>query len=53
MNSLSRLVSISIPTAIGMGVALLGLRIIKNERRLAERKMELELQLGAKALKGH
>ena len=53
MNNLSRIVSIAIPTAIGIGSTLIGLRIFKNEKRLAERKMELELQLGVKSLKGY
>ncbi len=53
MNNLSRIVGIAIPTALSIGTALIGLRIIQNERRLAKRKMELELQLGVKNLKGY
>ncbi len=51
MSNLSRIVSIAIPTAIGIGTALLGVRILKNEKRLSERKVELELQLKVKSLR--
>ncbi|KGG14937.1 MULTISPECIES: hypothetical protein [unclassified Prochlorococcus] len=52
MNNITKIVRIGIPTAIGVGVAWLGARIIQNERKLVNRKIELELQLGNKALKG-
>ncbi len=51
MKTLPRLISLGLPSVIGMGVAWLGLRIIRNEQKLAKRKMELEIELGSKALK--
>jgi len=37
---------------MGIGLAWVGVRIIRNERKLATRGRELRLQLEAKALKG-
>ncbi len=52
MTSLPRFIPIAVPVAIGIGVVLLSSRLISNEQRILERKMELELQIGAKALRG-
>ena len=52
MKSFTSFVSIVIPAAIGMGVSWLGLRIIQNEKKLTQRKNELEIELRIKALKG-
>tara|TARA_B100000700_G_C14876080_1_gene775724 strand:- start:533 stop:706 length:174 start_codon:yes stop_codon:yes gene_type:complete len=52
VTSLSRVTALGIPAILGLGVAWLGVRIISNERNLKERKVELELQFGAKSLKG-
>ena len=48
MNSLTRFSAISIPTLIGIGVAWIGNRIIKNEKVLKDREFELKLQLKKK-----
>ena len=52
MPSFSKLTSIGLPALMGMGITLLAIRAIRNESRLAERKMELDLQLGVKSMKG-
>ena len=52
MNNLTKITTIGIPAAIGLGLAWLGVRIMSNERKLATREMELRLQLDAKAIKG-
>ncbi len=45
MNSITRFSAIGIPTIIGMGIAWVGNRIIKNEKGLKDRELELKLQL--------
>ena len=50
MNILTKFTKLVIPAAIGLGVAWVGVRIMKNEMKLEERKTELEIQLGAKSL---
>ncbi len=52
MNSLARVTTTALPAVIGLGVAWFGMRFIKREEKLIARKMELEIQLGAKSLKG-
>ena len=52
MNNLAKITTIGFPAAIGLGLAWVGVRIMSNERKLATREMELQLQLDAKALKG-
>ncbi len=51
MNSLTRFTTVGIPILIGAGVAWFSIRIIKSEQRLADRKVELELQLKGKNLR--
>ena len=48
MNSITRLSIIGIPAIIGMGIAWVGNRIIKNEKGLKDRELELKLQLNNK-----
>ena len=48
MNSITKFSAIGIPAIIGMGFAWVGSRIIKNEKRLKERELELKLQLNNK-----
>ncbi len=48
MNSITRFSTIGIPAIIGMGIAWVGNRIIKNEKRLKDRELELKLQLNNK-----
>ena len=45
MNSITRFSAIGIPSIIGMGIAWVGIRIIKNEKVLKDRELELKLQL--------
>ena len=45
MNSITRFSTIGIPAIIGMGIAWVGNRIIKNEKGLKDRELELKLQL--------
>ena len=52
MNNITKITTIGLPAAIGLGLAWVGVRIISNERELATREMELRLQLEAKAIKG-
>ena len=48
MNSITRFSAIGIPAIIGIGVAWVGNRIIKNEKELKNRELELKLQLNNK-----
>ena len=48
MNSITRLSVISIPTIIMTGIAWVGNRIIKNEKGLKDRELQLKLQLNNK-----
>ena len=48
MNSITRFSAIGIPAIIGMGIAWVGNRIIKNEQELKDREIELKLQLNNK-----
>ena len=48
MNSITRFTAIGIPAIIGMGIAWVGNRIIKNEKELKDRELELKLQLNNK-----
>ena len=52
MNNLTKITTIGLLAAIGLGLAWVGVRIMSNERKLATREMELRLQLDAKAIKG-
>ena len=48
MNSITRFSVIGIPAIIGMGIAWVGNRIIKNEKGLKDRELELKFQLNNK-----
>ena len=48
MNSITKISAIGIPAIIGMGIAWVGNRIIKNEKGLKDRELELKLQLNNK-----
>ena len=51
MKDFQKLSSIAIPALLCLGAGYLGLRIISNEKNIQARRIELELQLAAKALK--
>ena len=51
MNSLTRVTSIGIPAVIGLSLAWVGNRIIRNEKELKNRELELKLQLDTKSIK--
>ena len=48
MQNLTRFSVIGIPAIIGTGIAWVGSRIIKNEKGLKDRELELKLQLNNK-----
>ena len=48
MNSITRFSAIGIPAILGIGIAWIGNRIIKNEKELKDRELELMLQLNNK-----
>jgi len=50
MNSITRMTSIGIPAAIGLSLAWVGNRMIKNEKELKIRELELQLQLDEKVI---
>ena len=52
MNNFTKVTTIGLPAAIGLGLAWVGVRIMSNERKLATREMEIQLQLDTKAIKG-
>ena len=55
MNSITRVTSIGIPGIIGLGLGLglawVGNRIIRNEKELKNRELELKIQLDSKSIK--
>ncbi len=51
MNSITRVTSIGIPAIIGLGLAWVGNRIIRNEKELKNRELELKMQLDRKSIK--
>ena len=48
MNSITRFSAIGMPTIIGIGIAWFGNRIIKNEKGLKDRELELKIHLNNK-----
>ena len=52
MINITKITTIGLPAAIGLGLAWVGARIMSNEKKLATREKELRLQLDAKAIKG-
>ena len=51
MNSITKVTTIGIPAFIGLGLAWIGHRIIRNETELKNRELELQLQLNTKSIK--
>ena len=52
MNALTKFTSTALPAFFGLGVAFMAIKLIKSENNLLRRKEELEIQLGAKSLRG-
>ncbi len=50
MNSITRFTSIGIPAMIGLGLAWVGNRIIRNETALRNRQLELKLKLNKESI---
>ncbi len=48
MNSITKFSAIGIPAIMVMGIAWVGNRIVKNEKGLKGRELELKLQLNNK-----
>ena len=51
MNSITKFTTIGIPVIMGLGLAWIGNRIIRNETLLKDRELELQLQLDTKSFK--
>ena len=51
MNNISRFTTIGIPAAMGLCLAWVGNRIIKNENELRNRELELTVQLDTRSFK--
>ena len=51
MNSLTKITTIGIPAIIGIGIAWVGNQILRNEKELKNRELELKVQLSAKPRK--
>ena len=51
MNSITRITTFGIPAIIGIGLAWVGNRIIRKEKELKSRELELKLQLETKPVK--
>ena len=51
MNSIIRVTTIGIPAVIGISLAWISNRIIRNEKKLKNRERELTLQLDIKSNK--
>ena len=48
MNSITKITTIGIPAIIGIGIAWVGNRILRNEKELENRELELKVQLSKK-----
>ncbi len=51
MNSITRVTTIGIPAVIGLGLAWVSNRIIRNETAIKIRELELKLQIDSKSIK--
>ena len=45
MNRITKFANVSIPAIVGAGIAWIGIRIIRNEKKIEARRIELKLQL--------
>ena len=51
MNNITRITTFGTPTIIGIGLAWVGNRIIRNKKELKSRELELKHQLEIESLK--
>ena len=51
MHSITRVTTIALPAIMGLGIGWLGNRIIRNEKKIKNRELELKLQLETKPFK--
>ncbi len=51
MSNIRRLTKIGLPTLLGISLAWVGNRIIRNEKKLKKRELELKMQLKTKSIK--
>ncbi len=45
MSTITKLSSFGIPTIFGIGIALVTIKIMKSEKQLIDRELELKIQL--------
>ena len=45
MRSIAKVANIGFPTLIGLGLAWVGMKIVKSEQKLRTREIELKLKL--------
>ncbi len=45
MNKIIKVTTIGIPAIVGLGIAWFGKQIIRNEKKLKARELELKMQL--------
>ena len=50
MNSITKVTTIGIPAVVGLGLAWIGNRILKNETAIKIRELELKLQIDTKSI---
>ena len=50
MNSITRFSAIGVPALIGFGIAWIGNRVVKNEKKLKDRELELKFQQNNKSI---
>tara|TARA_Y100001968_G_C19319134_1_gene698279 strand:+ start:182 stop:349 length:168 start_codon:yes stop_codon:yes gene_type:complete len=51
LKKITTLTTIGMPAAIGLGIAWMAMRIIKNEQKIDTRMKELKIELDTKSLK--
>ena len=50
MNITTKWVYIGAPAIVGAGITWLGMTLLRNEMQLEQRRLELEVQVGAKSI---
>ena len=51
LKKITIVTAIGMPAAIGLGIAWIALRVIKNEQKIDTRMKELKIELDTKSLK--